>query len=70
MSSCLYKISVGKDILLLIGVTSSPVTSKPKNQLSNFLIDFSRSIYTDQLAQGRHLKSCHLKTEMGVQEIQ
>ena len=66
MSSCLYKISVGKDILLLMGVTSSPVTSKPKNQLSNFLIDFSRSIYTDQWAQGRHLKPCHLKTEMGV----
>ena len=38
----------------------------PKNKLSNFLIDFSRSIYTDQLAQGRHLKPCNLKTEIGL----
>ena len=52
------------------GVTSIPVTSKPKNQLSNFSIDFPRSIYTDQWAQGRHLKTCHLKTEMGVNILQ
>ena len=42
---------------------------KTKNRWLNFLIDFSRSNYTDQWVRGRHQESCHLETEKGVKSI-